>query len=453
MKKYLSYGHLLVGLVICATTASTQAGVSSEEAEKLKSELTPLGAERAGNKDGTIPAWTGGMTVPIKGDKPGGTRGDPFANDKPKFSIDAKNADQYSDKLSEGVMALLKKYPEYRLDVYETRRTAAAPQWVYDNTFKNATRASMKDDVPVGAFGGPPFPIPKTGAEVMANHVLRWRGTTVFQEASLWQITADGRPVLTNDASSTAEYPYYYPEGTAEEFAKNPEYYLVRVDSSAPAIRAGEAIVGRNNIYGDKTQAWVYLTGQRRVRKVPNVCCDTPSPVTAGLLTFDEHEVFDGRLERMDFKIVGKKEMYIPYNGNRMLQPKKPLDVIGAHYPKPETMRWELHRTWVVESTVRQGYRHQAKRSRYYCDEDTWICALADRWDANGQLWKTLWANPIVAPDLPGVVMSSFGFNDLLSGSAYISSLHNGKPAQYVIKPRSPKDLFTPESMASGSIR
>ncbi|HWH84134.1 MAG TPA: DUF1329 domain-containing protein, partial [Burkholderiaceae bacterium] len=149
------------------------AAVTADEAAKLKTELTPLGGEKAGNKDGTIPAWTGGYTTPIPGDKPGGRRGDPFKDEKPLFSITAKNVAEHADKLTDGTKAMFAKYPEYRIDVYKTHRTAAAPQWVYDNTLKNATRAKMVGDLPEGAYGGIPFPIPKTGAEVMWNHQLR----------------------------------------------------------------------------------------------------------------------------------------------------------------------------------------------------------------------------------------------------------------------------------------
>jgi len=197
----------------------------------------------------------------------------------------------------------------------------------------------------------------------------------------------------------------------------------------------------------------VYLTGQRRVRKLPNPCCDTPTPAAAGVMSFDEIEVWTGRLDRFDWKLVGKQEMVIPYNANRFLQPKTDAEVIAKHHFNPDHMRWELHRVWVVDATLRAGQRHQAPKSRYYCDEDTWICVLGDRWDANGQLWKTLWAQPFVAPDLPGTPVGSFGFNDLLSGQAYMGNLYNAKASQYPLKPRYPDSVFTPDAMAGEGVR
>jgi hypothetical protein len=437
---------------LAATTGWCTA--TPEEAARLKTDLTPMGAERAGNAEGSIPAWTGGYTAPIAGDVAGGRRGDPFKDEKPLFTITAKNVDQYADKLSDGSKALLRKYPQtYRIDVYRTHRTAAAPQWVYDNTFKNATRAKMVGDVPSDVFGGVPFPIPKTGAEVMWNHMLRWHGSSYQSQMTQYQITSDGKPVLTTEGVVDFQIPYYFQDGSAEAFAKAPEVQLIRVVNSGPPIRAGEAIIGRLQIDPSRTQSWVYLTGQRRVRKLPSPCCDTPSPVTAGLMSFDEIEVWTGRIDRFDFKLVGKKELYVPYNGNRLLQPRTDAAVLSRTGLNPDFVRWELHRVWVVDAVLRPGQRHPAAHSRYYCDEDTWQCMLADRWDANNQLWKALWSENFVAPDLPGTVIGAFGFNDLLSGTAYVSDLYNSKPVQWAVKPRYADALFTPDALAGESVR
>lgn len=446
---------LIAGALALAGTLPALAAVTAEEAAKLKSELTPLGGERAGNKDGSIPAWTGGYTTPIPGDKPGGRRGDPFKGEKPLFSITAKNLEQYADKLTDGTKALLKKYPDtFRVDVYKTHRTMAAPQWVYDNTLKNATRARIEGGVPKGVYGGIPFPIPKTGEEVMWNHILRWNGISWSFANTWYQITTDGRAVLVSDNDGDQQFPYYYPDGSAEQFEKgNGVFWYVRIRSSGPPLRAGEALLAHENIDPNKLQTWVYLTGQRRVRKLPNACCDAPTPAAAGVMSFDEIYTFTGRLDRFDWKILGKKEMFIPYNANNFLQPKTDAEVLGKHHYNPDHMRWELHRVWVVEATLKPGQRHQAPKSRYYCDEDSWICVLGDRWDANGQLWKTLWTQTFVAPDLPAIQVGSNGFNDLLSGAAFVGQLYNSKPTQIGLLPKRPDSHFSPEALSGDSVR
>ena len=444
-------------VAVLSFAGAAQAGVSAAEAAKLKGELTPLGAERAGNRDGSIPAWNGGLTTATQDFRNGGRRTDPFASEKATLQITAKNMDQFADKLTEGTKVMLRKYPDsFRVDVYPTHRTAAAPQWMYDNTFQNATRATVQEasagPVTKGAYGGIPFPIPKTGAEVMLNTQVRWRGAAWNQQSSGYQVTADGRPVLVHTVNVDNVAPYYYREGSAENF--DGAYWMVRVATSGPALRAGEAILGHLLVDESKTATWVYLTGQRRVRKLPNSCCDTPHPTSAGIVTFDEIETFATRLDRFDWKLVGKKEMYIPYNSNRLLVPTKDTDVLGPHHLQPEHVRWELHRVWVVEADLKPGQRHTSTKSRYYIDEDSWWPVLADRWDANGQLWRMPFSIPVVMPDIPAVVGTAWGTYDLLSGTYFIAELMNASKEQYRILPQPlPEKHFSPDALAGDSVR
>lgn len=116
--------------VACLALGSAQLSNAATEAQAqaLGNTLTPLGAEKAANRDGSIPAWTGGDTKAPAGWKPGQARPDPYAADKPLFTIDASNADRYKDRLTEGQMALLKQLKGYKMDVYPTRRTCGYPQ-------------------------------------------------------------------------------------------------------------------------------------------------------------------------------------------------------------------------------------------------------------------------------------------------------------------------------------
>jgi hypothetical protein len=430
-------------------TGASTAAVGADEAAQLGKTLTPLGAEKAGNKDGTIPPWEGGLTKPATGYKPGGRRDqDPYAGEKPLFSITAKNMDQYADRLTDGSKAMLKKHATYRIDVYPTHRTAAAPQWVYDNSAKNATNGKLSEkQVPTGVFAGIPFPIPKNGAEAMWNHLLNWRAESWELNMRAYLVTSEGKPVMTVDTLGAQAMPYYYKDSNLDASGGN--YWSIRLVNTGPAIRAGEAILGRLNLDAEKDISHVYLAGQRRTRKLPNTCCDTPTPATAGVMSFDEVNVFGGRLDRFDWKLLGKKEMFIPYNANKTLAGKDTDLITGSHL-NPDAVRWELHRVWVVEANLKPGMRHVAPKSRYYLDEDTWTAVLGDRWDAKGQLWKTVWQLPVMMPDIPATTPITFGFYDLTSNTWFANGVMNEKPSHYRVMPRYPETTFSPDSLSSG---
>ena len=445
-------------LMLCAAlgAASAYAEVSPEEAAQLKTTLTPFGAEKAGNKDGTIPAWTGGDTTIPPGFKPGGRRSDPFASEKPLYSITAKNVAQYADKLTDGQQAMFRKYPSYRIDVYPTHRTAAAPQWVYDNTFKNATRAKEANGgySIVGAYGGIPFPIPKDGVQAMWNHILSWKGETTKYDFRVYVTPTDGKTFMVSDNIDDTQNPYYYKDGSLETF-KGTFFNKVRITTYGPPEHVGEAVITWDTLdpIGEGRQAWVYLTGQRRVRKLPDLAYDTPSLFTSGVSNNDEIYVFNGPMDRYDWKIVGKREMLVPYNSNKILGPGKDSDIMSERFLNPDHVRWELHRVWVVEATLRDGKRHVMPRRRFFLDEDTWRAVLADSWDAKGQLWKTYWALSFDCPDVPGVMLGMFGSYNLLNGEWIANNVMNEKSAQMTFPPRWPENHFTAESLSAEGVR
>ncbi|WP_432698172.1 DUF1329 domain-containing protein [Marinobacterium sp. YM272] len=443
---------------VCSLSAQlSMAGVSAEEAAKLGDTLTPLGAEMAGSADGLIPAWTGGYT-PKDASETEQDIPNLFTDEKPLYSITAANLAEYADKLTEGTKRMFELYPDtYRIDVYPTHRTAKAPDWVYENTAANATRATVEDvnGAPVvkGAFAGTPFPIPQAGVEVMWNHLMFWRGFAADMIFRHYLITADGQPVMTTDGESVMQMPFYDRESSVEEFDKDGDRWLFRLKNIGPPIRAGEQIMGRNNVDPQKSQSHVYLTGQRRVRKLPNACCDTPTPATAGVMSFDELTVFSGRLDRFDWKLVGKQEMLIPYNNNGIQHLDGPEALFDKHHLNPDHVRWEMHRVWVVEANLKEGERHQLPRSRYYIDEDTWSATLADRWDAQGELAKTLWALNAVIPKAPGTIPMTSGFYDLTSKSWFVQNYYVGDDHTYRLVDRHSPTEFNPAIMAGRGVR
>jgi len=450
MMKYSMITPLVAAALVWAAP-SAFAAVSAEEAAKLKSELTPLGGQKAGNADGSIPAWDGGYTKAPSGWKAGDPRPDPFAGEKPLYTVTPENVGQYAALLTDGQQALFKKYPDYRINVYPTHRTAAAPAYIYENTFKNATSAksSADGDSIQGAYGGTPFPIPKTGAEVMWNHQLRWLGESILYRINSYVVSGDS-VVLASTTRNEMNFPYHFKDGSLDKF--NGEYWQLYQVTTAPAYKAGETILVRDSLdfEGKGRQAWQYLVGQRRVRKAPSIAYDTPNNVTSGADFFDEVSLFLGAMDRYDWKLVEKKEMLVPYNTNRTFLPAVG-EVLKPGHLNPEHVRFEKHRVWVVEATLRSGKRHVIPKRRFYVDEDSWIAVLYDGWDAQGQLWHTGMSMPFLAPEIPGLMAHPFVMMDVLKGSYSATVLNEG--GQWTSVPRWPEDNFTPESMAARGVR
>ena len=452
MKHTMKLSLLIAALL--AATASAHAAVSADEAAKLKTTLTPLGAERAGNKDASIPAWDGGMSKAPAGYKSGDARPDPFAAEKPLLAINAKNMAQHEGKLTDGVKALMKKYSDFRIDVYPTHRTAAAPQWVYDNTFKNATRAKLVDGGhgTENAYGGIPFPIPKDGYEVFQNHRLAWTGASIETPTRVWVVTADGKRSMASGGMQSIRKPYYDQEGSLEKF--DGYYQFLKFVASEPGSKAGEAILALDNINAATPRGiWQYLVGQRRVRKAPSVAYDTPDSVTSGIGLFDEAFNLFGPIDKHELKLVGKKEIYIPYNNNRAAAAKV-ADLVTPNTLNPSQVRWELHRVWEVEATLAAGKRHVVLKRKYYIDEDSWQIVLSDGWDAKGELWRTNYTLTLLAPDIPAVIGNvMWGGYDLQTGAYYLNLASNELPAQYKAVPPQPRSFFSGEALANEGAR
>lgn len=442
-----------LGLILPAVAA-----VSADEAAQLKSTLTPMGAERAGSKDGRIPAWTGGYTKVAPGWKNGQPRPDPFAGEKPVVSVSAKNLAEHEGHLSEGVKALMKKHPDFRIDVYPTHRTAAAPDWVYENTFKNATSARLVDKGygVADAFGGIPFPIPKSGMEVMLNARLAWEGPAQKYPLNTWVVTGDGKRTLSSGGLQTWLWSYYQKDQRDKYLAKPSHYKMGAFTKSSPAAVAGEVILLHETVHEEAVprSVWQYLVGQRRVRKAPSIAYDTPDTVTSGTGLFDEAFGTLGPLDRHEFKIVGKQEMYVPYNSNRTALAKVE-DLVTPRFLNPDHVRWELRRVWVVEATLAPGKRHVMAKRRYYIEEDAWKLVLADHWDAQGQLYHLQYALPYLVPEVPAVVSTvQWGVINLLTGQYYYNCSFNELPQHYPV-PQLPQDLnegmLSPEAIATGA--
>lgn len=446
--------------MICLAVASALfpfqlavASVSADEAAQLKTTLTPLGGEKAGNKDGSIPAWSGGGSSKVSGPRAGDIPVNLFPGEKPLVQISASNMAQYAGKLSEGTMALLKKYPDsYHVNVFPTHRTAVAPQYVYDGTARNATGCKTVDaGMSVeGCFGGIPFPIPKTGIEVIWNYILRIEPESVEFGSKNIVGTSNGARTMATRTDNFFQHPYYYKDGSAKNWTG--EYFLQRFNTTAPPFKAGESLVLRDSINAKlPRQAWQYLVGQRRVRRAPTVAYDTPDFVSSGANYFDEVMGFMGHPDRFEWKLVGKREMYIPYNNNELVTAKE-SEAFDKFHLNSNKLRWELHRVWEVEATVVSGKRHAVPKRKYYFDEDTWLLVLMDGYDSEGKLWRTSVVPTFFVPAVPAVLAKPVTIYNLQAGTmSTVQGLFQDET--YKVVSRKNESFFTGDAAAADADR
>ncbi|MCA8973708.1 MAG: DUF1329 domain-containing protein [Planctomycetes bacterium] len=426
---------LVCGAALTAgATFPAWSAISAAEAAKLGGELTPLGAEKAGNAAGTIPAWEGGLDSVAKAGvanfKPGGHHPDPYANDKPLYTVTRANMGQYANVLTEGHKKLLQTYPTFKMNVYPTRRSAAVPQRIYDATKRIATTAQL---APGGngvthAGEGIPFPIPKEGVEVFWNHVLRYRGDAITRNIGQAPVTASGSYTMVKFKDETF-VAYSAPGATSENLGNVIAYFMQ--ETVAPARLAGEILLVHETLDQSKEnrRAWVYNPGQRRVRRAPDVAFDNPGTNSDNLRTSDQLDIYNGSPQRYDWKLVGKKEILVPYNSYKLNQPNlKYSQILQKNHVNPDLTRYELHRVWVVDSVLKPGTNHLYKRRTLYVDEDSWQILVVDCYDSRDQLYRIQEGHVIEFYSVPALWTALEVVMDTSNGRYLALGLDNEEP-------------------------
>jgi hypothetical protein len=441
-------------IVLASMSPMAVAKITPEEAAKLGAELTPVGAEKAGNADGTIPAWEGGITSAPAGYTPGDHHPDPYADDAVLFTITGANMGEYADKLTPGHKAMLETYDTFKMKVYPSHRSASYPQRIYDATKKIATTAELVagGDGITGAVMGVPFPIPKEGVEVIWNHLTRFRSDLASRRVAQAAPTRGGKYTLVvfEDEFNVV----YSQEGQTEESLDNKILYF-KQKVVAPARLAGGILLVHEtmNQVKEPRAAWLYNPGQRRVRRAPNVAYDNPGTAADGMRTSDQFDMFNGAPDRYEWKLVGKKEMYVPYNNYALHSDSLTYeDILTPVHVNPEYLRYELHRVWVVDATLREGTSHLYKRRTFYVDEDSWQILAVDQYDNRDQLWRVSEGFSINYYDVPMFWTTLEVHTDLQAGRYLAIGLDN-EYGMYSFDIERSMDDYTPAALRREGVR
>jgi hypothetical protein len=169
----------------------------------------------------------------------------------------------------------------------------------------------------------------------------------------------------------------------------------------------------------------------------------------------DDAKAFGGTLDRFNFKLLGKQEKYIVYNAFGFQDNKRcPAAVLlTKNFPNPACTRYELHRVWVVEATLKPGFRHIYPKRLFYWDEDTANAGESANYDAGGKLFRT--AIAMWAPYYDGaggtplgeyaIDMQTGGWSNEGAGTCPTCGMYNTTPK--------PADYYSPEALGGSGIR
>ena len=415
---------LLLGLAI----SSSRADVPPEQIARLQKDLTPLGSERGGNADGSIPAWTGGLSSPPAGIgyEKGKHLPDPFAADKPLLRVTGDNAGVYDAFITRGQKALLERHDSYFMDVYPTRRSCAQPAHVYKAAARNAEIGELVagGNGVAKAIMASPFPIPNNGLEIVWNHTLRYRGYKLQRQFTAIPVNQSGdyyEITVHDDAILRWSDPQ---KNSAEELDNISILYLLQ--TKAPARSAGYVVLVQEslNMSVEARRAWTYSPGTRRVRRAPTIAYDNPGTNSDGITTSDSFGGFNGAPDRFDWTMRGRSEKFIVYNNfRRVLTPY--VEMIGKRHINQEVMRYEKHRVWEVEGNLKDNFRHVYSRRVFYIDEDTKGIVATEIYDGRGELWRVQELGGGVQYELPLCGGSGDTVYDLVVGRYLMLGLIN----------------------------
>jgi Protein of unknown function (DUF1329) len=458
--RWISFAALASGAAIAAMTP--------EQADRLGKDLTPVGAERAGNREGTIPAYEGGE-APLPGWSWGKVRWrfSKFKDEQPLFSIDASNVERYADHLTEAQATALKTVPGYRMDVYPSHRSCNIDPAYAERTRQNATEARIGADgwsLEHAKTGGVPFPIPQSGVEAIYNSRMRPQG--IGYQLGNGTTMISPRPGGHEFTSYAWTFEMFLPSQSLEKASVESggavDFY-VHYAYQEPAAMRGQAFIGISFENKDP-ESYYYFPGQRRVRRLPNYVFDAPVVGYENQYLNDEQLMMWSTLDRFEYRLVGKKEIYLQNNSLRMYDfEARRDDVFGRAFVNPAYRRFELHRAWVVDARLKAGLLHLVPHRVYYLDEDTWSIAAVTEYDKDGKVWKLMESSQIPIWELGGSCgYTAYTIWDLQGGRyvADFSVIGTGGDAKWIRagdpdakQPQFKADFYTPETLRAISER
>jgi hypothetical protein len=454
----MAHKHLLLAsamaLALCAPAAIAK--VPADQAARLGKDLTPLGGETAGTGD--VPAYTGGLQAPppgIKFDPKKQHPPNPFPGDKPKTTITAANAGQFADKLLEGHKAMFKVLPTFKMNIYESRRSCAVPQFVQAATKNNALVAGLTPDGEgvTGGIIGTPFPITTDAREMIWNHRLRFLPHKLYRSFATAPVQANGSYNVIK-FQDEAMINWTDPSKKKAEDLNNIQLMYLQ-NTIAPARLAGNVILVHESLNGtiEPRKAWSYNPGQRRTRRAPDIAYDNPGFNTDSMSTADSFTGFNGALDRYDWSFKGKSVKFVPYNSYDVVNSKYD-QLIKPKHLNQDLVRYEPHRVYTVEAKLKAGQRHVYARRVLHLDEDTYGILAGELYDGRGGLWRFQELHNINFYQVPVCWPIGEIVYDVLGGGRYLAGSLINEEAPFNFEANELNESrYTPDALRTIGVR
>jgi hypothetical protein len=411
-------------------------------AENVKSYIYSGGIE-TGTIDGNVPAFEESNKTykrKVTGSENGSADYYLLSQEAPLFFINRDNFKKYTSYLSPGLRSLINKYPSLNLPVYKTYRSLDYPSSI-KSLIKN--KSKIKKNIKIESNVFVPFKYPKTGSEVILNHLSRYRGGSEEKKTHSFVVNAKGSfskvGIWSKRVSST------YMKGGNEKIA----FYVIAKYFEPPALIGDIFLVHEPFVNTDlRRKAWIYSSAQRRVRRAPDAAYDATGRGSQGLITADQIDGFNGSLDRYNWKLIGKKTLLVPYNFY-LLHDKniRYTNIFGKNCVEEKFLRFEFHRVWVVEARLKKDSRHIYGKRVFYVDEDSWSILSEDSYSVRGDLWR------VSVHGLLQVMPENFPWYrahihfDLSNKSCFVSGLDNELKNRPVFGFNSKLKSFTPNAM------
>jgi hypothetical protein len=222
------------------------------------------------------------------------------------------------------------------------------------------------------------------------------------------------------------------------------------------SIYAGTVRINLEPIGFRRTErdSFIFNTSQKRLRREEHAEYDSEALAVGGLRVLDQYDGFNGTPDRFDWKLQGKKEIYVPYNAYRLGDKSlKASQVLGKYSVDADLVRYELHRVWVVEATVKTGFRHVYPKRTFYLDEDSWAVLYEDAYDTRGNLWRVAMHPPMQVYDVPTPFYRAHVYHDLSNGGYLVEGLDNASTTPWRFNFRGKLADWAPEAIMEAASR